>query len=553
MLRTSFICGALILLFSCGTDKNVPTIIIHDEVLNPVDDHLFGHFMEKCSWGGEIGGDLVIDPETGSYDSLVLEQLKMLNIPNLRYPGGTDVDYYDWTDLIDHAPGQNQRQPYRQYRQGPGAPVVSDNRLGLDEFLQLCEILEAEPIIVVNIGDAYHGKRTIVEAKASAADLFAYCNAKAGHGNPWADYRARNGRKKPYGVKIFELGNEYWGFDGFRWKTEYTESHIERLYACIEGVTDTLLSLEKDLVIIADGALPELNDKFSSRMKEKIDYLVFHPYRPWAMRSIFTSDSLAVSYDTITSRQVWDAWVTTPAIDPATGSATIFNDRWTDAVLETDFPIAATEWNWNGWFEGEPRDAGLTESDLAKGIGAAGFLHGLMRMGDRVEIACQSMTVGKSWGITGIRMDPEYAQPSVLLPTAQVTGLYSAYHGNDLLKTESHNIPFYMQPLSMGLIKSSENVACLDILSTRSENKLYLHVVNRSYDAHHRLKVMTDGISISESYQRHTLAGDKTAEIDNDSLRQAAEIETVRFRLNRRKSLEIPAASVSVFEFTLVY
>src|SRR5680860_1723181 len=104
------------LLISACTFAQNPEITINSKVLNAVDSRLFGQFLEKCSWGGEVGGDLVINPGTGKPDSAILGKLKAMDIPVIRYPGGTDVDYYPWTDLIDHAPGQNERKPYRAIR-----------------------------------------------------------------------------------------------------------------------------------------------------------------------------------------------------------------------------------------------------------------------------------------------------------------------------------------------------------------------------------------------------------------------------------------------------
>ena len=538
---------------SCTDDQANPELVITDEVLNPVSDHLFGHFMEKCSWGGEIGGDLVINPGTGTYDTLVLAKLKAMHIPNLRYPGGSDVDYYSWTELIDHAPGQTVRKPYRQYRQGPEGKVVSDNRLGLNEFLELCEILEAEPILVVNIGDAFHKTQAIREARESAAALYAYCNMEADPGNEWAGYRKLNGREEPFTVQYFEIGNEYAGFGGFDWSHEDADpALVDHLFRCIEAVADTLLALDRELKIIVDGFIPELNRLFETRMKEKIAFLVFHTYVPWGISQIFTGDSTEVNPDTITPEQVWNAWVATPEIDTATGAAVLPSDRYHEAALNTGFPIAVTEWNWNGWFEDAALRAGLPRPDLAKGVGAAGFLHAYMRRGDRIEIACQSMTVGKGWGITGIRVDPEYRQEPVYLPTLQVTGLYSIYHGNWLLETGTRNIPSYEQPLRMNSIGPENRVAYLDVLATRSDNRLYIHVINRNYRKGYSISIELEGLDTEKTYRRYTLTGNKTSGISNEKLKQAAEIVAKEFKQpGKSLEIEVPEGSVSVFVFNL--
>lgn len=537
---------------SCSNQEPMPSVTITNEVLNPVNDHLFGQFLEKCSWGGEIGGDLVINPETGEFDPRILGMLKQMNIPNLRFPGGTDVDYYDWTDMIDHAPGQTSRNPYYAYRQGDGDSIVSDNRLGFDEFLALCDTLGAEPILVLNIGDAFLEKESIEEARKSAASLWSYCNAAAGSGE-WATYRELNGRRKPYDVQYFEIGNEYWGFEGFNWKGgEADTALVKHLFECIRGVADTLLALDPGVKIIVDGPLPGLNRLFEQQMQDKISYIVFHPYLPWNVNNIVDRDGNDVDPESLGQHDLWKAWVSTPAIDSATGFSKMFDDRYTQSARNTIFPVACTEWNWNGWLSGAVKKSGMVESDLAKGIGAAGFLHSFMREGEKIEMAMQSMLLGKSWGITGIRVDPEYQQDPVFLPSFQVTGLYSNYHGNERLKVRSEEIPVYAQPLTMNALKAAPKVAYLDIVATRTDDQVYLHVINRNYTDTYAVDVQFEGLTVKKQYKRLALIGEKSAEISNSLLRHAAHVESSEFTQNRENlHIQVPESSVSVFVFDL--
>jgi len=549
LLLISIVC----FIWSCSDNRKQATLVISNEVLSPINKHLFGHFMEKCSWGGEVGGDLVINPRSGTFDSLILEQLSSMAIPNLRYPGGTDVDYYSWTELIDHAPGQTERKAYREYQKEPGGEVVSDNRLGMNEFLELCEILEAEPILVLNIGQAFLKKQSIQEAKESAAALYAYCNLPEDSGNTWAAYRRLNGREEPFRVKYFEIGNEYLGFEGFNWKPDYDRGEpVQHLYNCIKAVVDTLYAMDPEVRLIVDGPIPELNELLEAGLKEKISYLVSHTYVPWGISSISKWDSTEADLSSMTPKQVWNAWVATPAIDTASGLSVLPSDTYHNAPMNTAFPIAVSEWNWNGWLEGDPKNAGLPQSDLAKGVGAAGFLHAMMRRGDRLTLACQSMTVGQSWGITGIRVDPEYKQESVILPSFLVTGLYSRYHGDSLLHTRYRNIPSYEQAFRMNSIAPRKKVSTLDMLSTRTEKQLFIHVINRSFDEEIKLNIELEGLRVGKTYQRHGVTGDKLAAISNKSLKQSAEIVTSAFKQSGKSLvLNVPESSVSVFVFEL--
>jgi len=543
----------LSLLLSCSEKEDIPVVTVKNEILNPVNPHLFGQFMEKCSWGGEIGGDLLINPKTGKFDSLILDQLKSLNIPNIRFPGGSDVDYFPWTDMIDHAPGKKERKPYRAYRQGDGQEIVSDNRLGVNEFLDLCEILDSEPLMVLNIGDAYHKNQTIEEAKSMAAGLLVYCNFdKAETGPDWPSFRKQNGRESPWDVRYFEIGNEYWGFEGFNWKQPpFDNEDVTHLFNCIKAIADTLLAMDPEIKIIVDGPIPELNQMFEEHMKDQIDFIVIHPYLPWGVSEIYNQQGEEVNYDTLQFEHVWNALVSTPVIDSATGLARLFDDHWTLTGRSTIFDVACTEWNWNGWFTGNAGKADLSLPAMAQGIGAAGFLHSFMREGDKIKMASQSMLAGQSWGITGIRIDPEYNQASVLLPTAQVTGLYSKHHGSQLLVTETDGVPEFSQPLQMNGIKPSKGVPAVEILATKNEKSLYLHVINRDSKEPYHVKMKSEDFNLSDDFTRYSLTGDIKAEISGENLKQIGKIQSTAFSsANENIILKIPAASVNVFKFS---
>ncbi|MDR1282894.1 MAG: hypothetical protein LBK99_19030 [Opitutaceae bacterium] len=111
----------------------------------------------------------------------ILDLGKAAGITALRYPGGCLAHNFDWKKTI-----------------GPLAdrPMF---KFGLNEYLQLCRALGAEPVIIIS---DYHG------TAQDAADLVEYLNAPAIAANPWALKRMENGHAKPFGVRLFELGNE---------------------------------------------------------------------------------------------------------------------------------------------------------------------------------------------------------------------------------------------------------------------------------------------------------------------------------------------------------
>jgi len=98
-----------------------------------------------------------------------------------------------------------------------------------------------------------------------------------------------------------------------------------------------------------------------------------------------------------------------------------------------------------------------------------------------VEIATQSMLIGDGWDIHAIYADRQGRTAAYMLPTGQVTMLYSKHHGRKRLGVEAFNIPYYDQPYRMVNNHPVSRVAYLDVLSTRNEKTLYLHTINRHF------------------------------------------------------------------------
>ena len=104
----------------------------------------------------------------------------------------------------------------------------------------------------------------------------------------------------------------------------------------------------------------------------------------------------------------------------------------------------------------------------------------------------------------------------------------------------------------MNSIPPEEKVACLDMLAKSSDNQLFIHVINRSYWKGYSMNVEMNGLKTEESFVRHTLTGNKTSKISNDTLEQAADIVTTEFTCQGKSiSIEVQESSVSVFVFDL--
>ncbi|WP_433364518.1 beta-galactosidase [Actinoplanes sp. CA-142083] len=162
--------------------------------------HVYGHFAEhlgRCIYGGFFVGEDSPIPHEGGIRLDVVQALRELAIPNLRWPGGCFADEYHWRDGI----GPRDRRP-RMVNSHWG-DIVEDNSFGTHEFMALCELLGAEPYIATNVGSG-----TVREAGEWAEYL-----TRAGD-SPMATLRRSNGRDEPWQVRFWGLGNEPWGCGG---------------------------------------------------------------------------------------------------------------------------------------------------------------------------------------------------------------------------------------------------------------------------------------------------------------------------------------------------
>lgn len=197
---------------------------------------IYGQFSEhlgSCIYGGLwVGKDSPIANQDG-YRLDVLNALKKLQVPVLRWPGGCFADDYHWMDGIGP---QEQRTKISNNNWGG---TIEDNSFGTNEFLNLCELIGCEPYISGNVGSG---------TPEELAKWVEYMTSDSE--STVANLRRQNGRDKPWKVKFLGIGNEAWGCGGnmvpeyysnlFRRYTTYTRNYNgNRLYKIASGASDT--------------------------------------------------------------------------------------------------------------------------------------------------------------------------------------------------------------------------------------------------------------------------------------------------------------------------
>ncbi|HKK30965.1 MAG TPA: hypothetical protein VKA18_11295, partial [Alphaproteobacteria bacterium] len=405
-----------------------------------------------------------------------------------RFPGGRDVDYIDWRDMIDHVPG---REGGRPASRGPGGKPLT-NRFGLEEYFELRDRLGNETILVVNFLDAVSRKLPLEEAALNAAGLVAYANAPAGEQLPdgmpdWPAVRARNGHFSPHHADYIQIGNEYWWWPQERLvssdgKAMAADQLAEWFLECLKAYIRAIRNVDPSVKIIVDGEMPmgaQRTVLADPDIRREVEFIAHHHYEPGPMNWLRWHDE-PITADRISADDWWRAWTAMPGRYSPAGKNLSIGHR-ADFARSLGYRIAVTEWNWNGWAVKEtqvPASLDWRDRMLAAGIGAAGFLNGLMR--SDVAIAAQSVLVGTHWSITSIHVDAAAPEPAYFLPQGHVTRLYSEHHGEERLKLQTSPLPVYEQPLAMGWMKrASGTVAGLDLVATRGPETVYLHAVNR--------------------------------------------------------------------------
>lgn len=191
---------AFVLICAVGSKAQVAIGIADTSSKQVISKNIYGQFAEhlgSCIYGGIWVGKGSAIPNVEGYRADVLDALKRLKVPVMRWPGGCFADEYHWMDGI----GDPNKRPKMVNSWWGG--TVEDNSFGTHEFLNLCEMIGCEPYISGNVGSG------------TVEELNKWVEYMTSAGNsPMANLRRQNGREMPWKVKFLGVGNESWGCGG---------------------------------------------------------------------------------------------------------------------------------------------------------------------------------------------------------------------------------------------------------------------------------------------------------------------------------------------------
>lgn len=233
--------------------------------LNPADTiaainpNIYGHFAEhlgRCIYDGIWVGESSPIPNIDGFRTDIIEALRRMKAPVIRWPGGCFADDYHWQDGI----GRRDQRPRRiNIHWGE---VIEPNQVGTQEFVRFCRLVGAEPYFCGNVGSG-----TARELR----DWVEYCNFpdSGPGGSTWAKQRAADGSPEPLNVTYWGVGNENWGCGGNFSPEDYC-TEFRRYASFVRG-------FGKKLFVIACG--PAGNDvEWTNRFFRKLykDYWAFN-------------------------------------------------------------------------------------------------------------------------------------------------------------------------------------------------------------------------------------------------------------------------------------
>jgi alpha-N-arabinofuranosidase len=430
------------------------------------DPMVFGQFLEhfhRQVYGGVFAPDSPLADERG-FRIDVVEALRELKVPIVRWPGGCFVSAYYWT----HGVGPNRQPSYdKAWR------VEEPNTFGTDEFVEWCRLIGAEPYICTNAGTG---------TPEEMSDWVEYCNlANSGR---WARLRQTNGYLQPYHVKYWSIGNENYGNweMGAKTRDEWGRFVVES--------AKMMKRVDPSIKLLA-AALPDVDWTLNllKQAGQYLDYVSIHGY--WD--PLWQKDEPG-DYATCMSR----------ALEPETAI------HLTEQIIGVagftgQIGIAFDEWNLRGWHHPDGNSpeviAARDRNDrnatytMADAVFSAGFLNACLRHADTVRMANMAPVVNTR--------GPLFVHPAGIVkrPTFHVLAMYA-----NLLKANT-----VMTWVTSDTFSSAgKSISVLDAVATCDDamQQWSLGLVNRHPDLSLRCYVHLEGQRLEGRCRITVLSGD---------------------------------------------
>lgn len=480
-----------------------------------INRNIYGHFSEhlgRCIYEGIWVGEDSPIPNTNGIRNDVLEALKKIKIPVLRWPGGCFADEYHWKDGI--GPKEARKEMINTHWGG----VVENNHFGTHEFMDLCAQLECEPYINGNVGSG------TVQEMSEWVEYLTF-----GGKSPMSDLRGKNGHEEPWKVTYFGVGNENWGCGG-NMRPEYYADLYRRFQTYVRNYDDNKIHR------IACGPNSDDYNWTEVLMREAgrfMDSITLHYYtvpKDWNNKGGATGFDEELWFETLKKALHMDELITR--------HSTIM-DKY-----DPEGRVGLIVDEWGTWYDVEPgtNPGFLYQQNTMRDALVAGLtFHIFHKHSGRVRMANIAQTVNVLQAVILTE-----GEKMILTPTYHVFDMYKVHQDAELLELSLDGGSYKM---------GDEEIPAVTATASRdAQGAIHISFCNLQADSANQVKLDLRGLALGDlSITGSTLAGDK---IDAHNTFEQPEAVAPKafsdFSLeNGALSVTLPAMSVTTLELAV--
>ena len=467
--------------------------------LSHIAPEIYGHFSEhlgRCIYEGLYVGENSDIPNINGMRTDVVEALKELRIPLLRWPGGCFADEYHWKDGI--GPKETRKKMINTHWGG----VVEDNSFGTHEFFELVEQLGCKAYVNGNVGSG------TVQEMSEWVEYITFNGV-----SPMADLRAKNGHPAPWKVDLWGVGNENWGCGGnmrpefygnlYRQFQTYVRNYDPKhpIYKICGGANVDDYEWTNTVLQTTFGRCPE-------HLHGQMDGLSLHYYvHPggWENKGSATEFTTDVWYQTLRRALYMDELVE---------KHSAIMDRY-----DPEKKVGMVVDEWGAWYDVEPgTNPGFLyqQNTIRDALVAAITLNIFNKHSDRVRVACLAQMVNVLQAVILTE-----GEKMLKTPTYHVMHMYRHHQDAQLLESQLEDtkaVGCAADPVPKLTESVSEKDGVITVtignLSATEAEKVQLKLQGRGYKVIEAKVVAAEDIHCHNTFEEPDLVCEKDLAVD---------------------------------------
>ncbi len=470
-IKALFVIVFIVIFHHSASTQSIHKMILNvDQAEHKINRHIYGHFSEHLGRG--IYDGIWRKNDAGEYEIRddIVDALRAIQIPNLRWPGGCFADYYFWKDGI----GPKDERPSIVNVLWGG--VTEDNSVGTHEFMELIDRLDTEPIFVGNLGSG-----TVQDM----AEWWEYVNHPGP--SPMADLRKKHGREEPWNIRFWGVGNESWGCGGHM-RPEYYADEYRRYQTYLHAYQDIRPFRIAAGAAGSDYHWTEVMMREAGNYMEGLDLHHYTILGDWVTQKGHATEFGEAEWFKLMKR----GWETDTLV---TRHSTIM-DKYDP---EKRVWLIVGEWGvWHEPVEGSPPGFLYQQNTIRDAIVASQSLNIFNQNADRVKMANIAQTVNVLQAMILTEGDQ-----MILTPTYHVFDFYTVHHDAMLIPMSLDAGTYEYNGESIQAITASA--------SKNDEGIIHITISNLDPTTERRIETVLHGADVSTVSGRILTADEMTA------------------------------------------